>query len=35
MRGSRNGQPLLDNAWLYGHDVDADLGSTSRDPERR
>jgi salicylate hydroxylase len=20
-----NGQPLLDNAWLYGHDVDADL----------
>jgi salicylate hydroxylase len=24
-----NGQPLLDNAWLYGHDVDRDLGSTS------
>ena len=23
-----NGQPLIDNAWLYGHDVDADLGST-------
>jgi len=23
-----NGQPLLDNAWLYGHDVDADLRST-------
>ena len=22
------GQPLLDNAWLYGHDVDADLRST-------
>jgi salicylate hydroxylase len=23
-----NGQPLLDNAWLYGHDVDADLRAT-------
>ena len=24
-----NGEPLLDNAWLYGYDVDADLRSTS------
>jgi salicylate hydroxylase len=24
-----NGQPLLDNAWLYGHDVDTDLRPTS------
>lgn len=23
-----NARPLLDNAWLYGHDVDADLRST-------
>jgi salicylate hydroxylase len=23
-----NGQPLRDNAWLYGYDVDADLRST-------
>ena len=29
-----NGDPLRQSAWLYGHDVEGDLGSMLTAPER-